>query len=302
MDRLVFLDTETTGGAREDRIIEIGMVEVIGGRITGSRFHALVSTHRPVHWAAKRVHGISDRDLAGKPRFADIAPDVLSFLDGAVPLAHNAPFDGGMLRKEWDDINLPAPRRPVLRCTMPIASAIGGPVSLDGLIERYLPGRGPRGKHSAVEDADLLAQVFLRIREEHPAAVERALAGGSQRAPLTLKPARPPAAQSPVARPKPALIAPTTDPAVAALIREANAERSVEKAIAIRTGRDGFSRMGRVELSSLLGISALLAESVPEERRLPALRMMARGLDPELAVERERHFAEIYGGPSGPAY
>lgn len=300
MDRLVFLDTETTGGSREDRIIEIGMVEVIGGRITGSRFHALVSTHRPVHWAAKRVHGISDRDLIGKPRFAEIAPDVLSFLDGALPMAHNAPFDGGMLSKEWDDLDLPASRRPVLRCTMPIASAIGGPVSLDGLIGRYLPAQAPRGKHSAVEDAELLARVFLRMREEHPSAVEGALARrlpGMTRGPVAAR-RLPPARVSG----KPVLDAPAVDAAVAARIAEANAARSVEKAIDIRTGRDGFSRMGREDLCALLGPDARFADDVPEDRRLPALRMMARGLLPELAVAREEHFAEIYGRPTGLTY
>lgn len=305
MDRLVFLDTETTGGAREDRIIEIGMVEVIGDVISGPRFHALVSSHRPIHWAAKRVHGISDGDLIGRPKFSDIAPDVLGFLEGAITLAHNAPFDGGMLNKEWDEISLPAHLRPVVRCTMPIASALGGPVGLDSLISRYLPGQAQRGKHSAVEDAELLARVFLRMREERPDVVERALrsgpaladgkAGRAARSPSL--PTTPPAAPS--RAPRTAVV----DPVVAALIREANAERSEEKAIAIRTGRDGFSRMGEADLTALIGPAAGETLSVPRERHLSALRMIARGLDPVLAVAREKHLAEIYGdsGP-GPAY
>lgn len=297
MERLVFIDTETTGVSRADRIIEIGMVEVIDGVMTGSRLHEFVSVDRPIHWAAKRVHGISERDLIGKPRFSEIAGSVLSFIGDSTALAHNAPFDAGMLRKEWDELRVPESSRPHVICTLKIASSIVRSAGLDALISRYLPGEGARGKHSAVTDAELLARVFIRMREESPGAVNAALL--SRPDPKRASHSAPKAPQSPVG---PAST-PALSPCIATLISEANREGSVEMAVTIRTGRDAFSSLGEADLLRIVGDAASVASSAPEGRRMSALRMMARGLDPRLAVSREERLAEIYDArPSGPSF
>ena len=110
---LAALDLETTGlsPARGDRIIEIAIV--VGRRGEEPRtWSSLVDPERPV--AATHIHGITDAMLQGQPRFADLVPAIAAQLDGAVVVAHNAPFDMGFLDHECAGAGLRLPVRPVL--------------------------------------------------------------------------------------------------------------------------------------------------------------------------------------------
>src|SRR5687767_5293372 len=100
--RQIVLDTETTGLEPElgHRIIEIGCIEVVNRRISGRRFHRYVNPEREVDDGALAVHGISRADLEGKPRFADIAQELLEFISDAELVIHNAAFDVGFLDTE----------------------------------------------------------------------------------------------------------------------------------------------------------------------------------------------------------
>ena len=74
-DRLIVLDTETTGLSPQEghRIIEIGCVEMIKRRLTGKRFHVYINPERIIDAGAMAVHGITNEFLQDKPLFADIA-------------------------------------------------------------------------------------------------------------------------------------------------------------------------------------------------------------------------------------
>ncbi len=100
--RQIFLDTETTGlnAAGGDAIVEIGCIEMIDRRLTGNNRHYYLNPQRSSHPDALRVHGLSDEFLADKPRFADIADELLGFLAGAEIIMHNAAFDVGFLDEE----------------------------------------------------------------------------------------------------------------------------------------------------------------------------------------------------------
>ena len=93
--RQVVLDTETTGleVLNGHRIIEIGAVEVVNRRLTGRTFHKYINPDRAIDDGAKEVHGITEAFLADKPRFADVWPELDTFLRGAELVIHNAPFD-----------------------------------------------------------------------------------------------------------------------------------------------------------------------------------------------------------------
>jgi DNA polymerase III, epsilon subunit (EC 2.7.7.7) len=99
--RQVVLDTETTGLEVEQghRVIEIGCVELIDRR-RGGEFHRFINPGREIDVGAQNVHGISNEALADKPRFAEIADDLLAFIEGAELIIHNAPFDVGFLNAE----------------------------------------------------------------------------------------------------------------------------------------------------------------------------------------------------------
>lgn len=107
--RQIVLDTETTGLSAEggDRIIEIGCVELLNRKLTGNNLHFYLNPGRDSHEDALRVHGISNEFLRDKPRFAEVAEEMLAYLQGAEIIIHNAAFDVGFLNKELELIGKP---------------------------------------------------------------------------------------------------------------------------------------------------------------------------------------------------
>ena len=93
--RQIVLDTETTGlepGAGH-RIIEIGCVELVNRRPTQNRFHRYINPERAVDRGALEVHGIENDFLATQPKFAEVAAELVEFVNGAELVIHNADFD-----------------------------------------------------------------------------------------------------------------------------------------------------------------------------------------------------------------
>lgn len=94
------IDVETTGifYGGHDRIVEIAIVLVDpAGHVTGE-WETLVNPGRDL--GAQRIHGIEASHVLDAPRWADIAPTVLSLVAGRVVVAHNARFDVGFLQAE----------------------------------------------------------------------------------------------------------------------------------------------------------------------------------------------------------
>jgi DNA polymerase-3 subunit epsilon len=104
--RQIILDTETTGLSAEngDRIIEIGCVELLNRKLSGDNKHFYLNPERDSHEDALKVHGISNEFLRDKPKFAQIADELLDYLSGAEIIIHNAAFDVGFLNKELERI------------------------------------------------------------------------------------------------------------------------------------------------------------------------------------------------------
>lgn len=94
----VVIDLETTGlRAAQDRITEIGAVKVRGGEVLGE-LRTLVHPGCAIPPSITAVTGITDAMVAGAPPIGAVLPALLRFLDGAVLVAHNAPFDVAFLR------------------------------------------------------------------------------------------------------------------------------------------------------------------------------------------------------------
>jgi DNA polymerase-3 subunit epsilon len=165
--REIVFDTETTGldPKTGDRMVEIGCIEMIGRVETGRTFHAYFNPDRDMPVEAERVHGLSTAFLATKPRFAELADDLLAFLGDAPLVAHNAGFDFGFLNNELEL----ADRAPIAMDRMVDTVAIarrkhpGAKLSLDALCTRYGIDRSHRVKHGALLDAELLAQVYVEL-------------------------------------------------------------------------------------------------------------------------------------------
>lgn len=168
--RQVILDTETTGlePERGHRIIEIGCIELVNRRITGRRFHRYLNPERDIDEGAQAVHGLSREQLEVEPRFAEIASELLAFLEGAELVIHNAAFDVGFLEAELRRLST-GPTTIHERCTvldtLQLARQLhpGQRNSLDALCKRYTVDNSQRELHGALLDAQILAEVYLAM-------------------------------------------------------------------------------------------------------------------------------------------
>ncbi len=167
--RQIFLDTETTGLNPEsgDRIVEVGCVEMVGRRLTGQTRHFYLNPERQGHGDAIKVHGLTDEFLADKPKFAEVAEDLLQFLEGAEVIIHNAAFDVGFINAELKRLQ----RSPFHTVAAKVTDTLlvarnmfpGKANSLDALCRRLEVDNTRRTLHGALLDAGLLAEVYIRL-------------------------------------------------------------------------------------------------------------------------------------------
>ncbi len=168
--RQIVLDTETTGLEPEQghRIIEIGCVELIDRRLTGNTWHKYINPQRDIDEAAIEVHGITLQKLQDEPLFAEIAEEFVDFIRGVELIIHNAPFDVGFMDSEFRQCE------PALGVTTDYAGVLdtlslarkkhpGQKNNLDALCRRYEVDNTQRTLHGALLDAEILADVYLRM-------------------------------------------------------------------------------------------------------------------------------------------
>lgn len=186
MSRSILFDTETTGldPATGDRVIEVAALELMRDLPTGRSFHRFVDPERDIPEEATRVHGITRADLRGKPRFAEVADELLQFLGDGPLIAHNAPFDFGFLDAEFARVGRPPLDRGRMVDTLAMAKARfpGLPNSLDALCRRFGIDLSERTTHNALLDCRLLAQVYVELTGGRQRGLSLA-ADGAQAAP-----------------------------------------------------------------------------------------------------------------------
>ncbi len=169
MTRQIFLDTETTGLNPEsgDRIVEIGLIEMVNRRLTGETRHVYLNPERKGNEEAIKVHGLTDAFLADKPRFAEVADDILGFLEGADVVIHNAAFDVGFINAELKRLGRSPFHTVAAKVTDTLLMARemfpGKANSLDALCKRLEVDNTHRTLHGALLDAGLLAEVYIRL-------------------------------------------------------------------------------------------------------------------------------------------
>ena len=80
--RQIILDTETTGLEPEKghRVIEVGCLEMINRRITGSTFHRYINPQYTIERDAKEIHGITNEFLLDKPLFREVIDELIAYI------------------------------------------------------------------------------------------------------------------------------------------------------------------------------------------------------------------------------
>ncbi|MCC3775276.1 DEDDh family exonuclease [Streptomyces sp. UNOB3_S3] len=152
------VDVETTGLARDDRIVSAAVYQLDARGRVEDQWYTLVNPQRdpgPV-W----IHGLTSEVLADAPLFQDIAGEFAKRLDGRVLVAHNAAFDWSMIAREYARAGTTAPVRQRL-CTIALSKELQLPLpnhKLESLAAHY--GVVQQRAHHALDDARVLAEAF----------------------------------------------------------------------------------------------------------------------------------------------
>ncbi|MFY0595105.1 MAG: DNA polymerase III subunit epsilon [Cognatishimia sp.] len=178
--REIVLDTETTGfdAEGEDRIVEIGCVELWNHMPTGETYHVYINPERSMPEEAFGVHGIGPDlleppcqpepgqiVLRDKPVFAKVGQSFVDFVGDAKMVIHNAAFDMKFLNAELKRMGL---------ATLPMEQAVdtlamarkkfpGARATLDALCSRFGIDNSNRTLHGALLDSEILAEVYLEL-------------------------------------------------------------------------------------------------------------------------------------------
>ena len=166
--RKLVLDTETTGlNFDNDRIIEIGIVELIDNVLTQNYFHEYINPETNISISAQKVHGISNEFLTGKPTFNKIAKNFLDFIKDDMIIIHNAEFDTNFINKELQNCGFNNIKNFVID-TINIAKKEfpGQTVNLDSLCKKLDIKNTRQNFHGALLDATLLSKVYLKLTTE----------------------------------------------------------------------------------------------------------------------------------------
>lgn len=165
LPNLVFLDTETTGGAHlYDRLTEVALVKIENGEIT-TAWETLINPGIPIPRQITGLTGISDEMVKDKPAFDDIAGDLYSYLEGAVMVAHNARFDHGFLKAEYKRIG--GTLRIKTLCTVKLSRKLYPDVqghSLDAIMKRF--GLKTNARHRAMGDVQLMLDFLEAAKQD----------------------------------------------------------------------------------------------------------------------------------------
>lgn len=167
-NRQLIMDTETTGldPLKGDRIIEVGIVELVGRKFTGEKLHVYINPQRGMDEVVIRIHGISEAFLTDKPTFDQVAQSLYDFMDGAEIIAHNASFDMNFLSMEFERVGITdfADRVQVTdSLVMAKQQYPGQKNTLDALVRRLDVGKQDRTFHGALLDSEILAEVYLAM-------------------------------------------------------------------------------------------------------------------------------------------
>ncbi len=179
LERLTYVvfDTETTGllPSEGDEIVQIAAVRIVNGRRVESEvFDTLVNPGRRIPPASTEIHGISDAMVEDAPDIVDVGRRFHKFVEGAVLVAHNAPFDMEFLRRKELAIGLNFDN-PILDTVLLSAVVFGQSEthSLDALTHRLGITIPEEARHTAIGDTVATADAFLKLM---PALKARGLA------------------------------------------------------------------------------------------------------------------------------
>lgn len=163
----IFLDIETTGLSFKEghKIVEIACIETNELIPTKKIFHKIINPERNVPEEAFKIHGFSTEFLKQKPKFHQVADELLNFINDNDLIIHNAPFDLPFINHQLKLIKKNTITKNKIIDTLELARGKypGTSNSLDALCRRFNVDLSRRVKHNAVLDCDLLREVYIHL-------------------------------------------------------------------------------------------------------------------------------------------
>ncbi|WP_059009702.1 DEDDh family exonuclease [Streptomyces specialis] len=157
-DGYAVVDVETTGLAREDRIVSAAVYRLTATGEVEDHWYTTVNPQRDP--GPTWIHGLTAAMLADAPLFPEIAGEFAERLAGRVLVAHNAMFDWSMIAREFARASLTVPVEQRL-CTILLSKKLELPLpnhKLETLAAHF--GVTQRRAHHALDDARVLAEAF----------------------------------------------------------------------------------------------------------------------------------------------
>ncbi|WP_204114725.1 3'-5' exonuclease [Shimia biformata] len=165
LDFAVF-DTETTGLLpHKDEIVQMGAVRVVNGRIVpGEAINQLVNPGIKIPTSSTKVHRVTDMMVADAPDPLTVTQRFHHFCNGAVIVAHNAPFDMAFMHRYGKQAGLTWDH-PVIDTVLLSAVLFGASEThtLDALCARLGVVIPPQLRHTALGDAQATAEVLCKM-------------------------------------------------------------------------------------------------------------------------------------------
>ncbi|MGE5339714.1 MAG: exonuclease domain-containing protein [Gemmatimonadota bacterium] len=168
--RWCFVDVETTGSSpARERVTEVGVVsvDIDGDQWRVQEWSSLVNPGRPIPSEIQWLTGITNEMVRDAPPFADLSESLFDRLHDAVFVAHNARFDYGFLKAEFERVGMPW--KAATLCTVRLSRLLypdRGPHTLDAIVSRF--GLDGEQRHRALGDARVLWRLLQRLYERHP--------------------------------------------------------------------------------------------------------------------------------------
>ena len=163
-DTYVVFDLETTGFSPiKDKIIEIGAVKVVHGKIT-DKFSTFVNPKVPIPFEITQLTSFTDQMVLDAPTIEKALPDFLKFVGDAPLVAHNASFDVSFIEQncryqdmtpDFTSVDTVA----MARILLPTLSKYKLNIVANALhisLENH---------HRAVDDAGATAEIFVKFVE-----------------------------------------------------------------------------------------------------------------------------------------
>lgn len=181
---VMVLDCETTGlNVGLDRLLSLGAVRVQGTRLVrGETVDALFDPGEPIPPASIAIHGITDAMAMNERPLGERWPEIEPMLRDCVIVGHNIGFDLTLLEIELRRAGI-AWQRPPSLCTLQLVSVLDPTLTdlnLETVAQAY--GIGVAGRHTALGDALVTAEVYLHLVALMQAQGDRTLADAQARA------------------------------------------------------------------------------------------------------------------------